>query len=273
MNAVRSILRFVARHRVLSLFLLIVVISAFFIFRFISERSQGILSAPLKRAPIVESVYGIGTVTANRSFQLKPGVVSTINDLYVKEGDGVNKGQSLARVDQVLFRAPFTGTVTALPFKTGENVFAQVPLLTLVDLTDRYLLVSLEQQGALRVRRGQTARMSFDTIREQTYRGTVEAVYSNDSTFLARIDLKNLPRNILPGMTCDVAIAIREQPSALLVPVAALEQGRFIWVKRGRSVPSRHEITTGIIDKDMAEVISGDLREGDRVLIREKAGA
>jgi hypothetical protein len=64
----------------------------------------------------VESVYGIGMVTATRSFQLKLGVTSTIRRLFVREGDQVRRGQQLADLDGVPFSAPFDGTITLLPF-------------------------------------------------------------------------------------------------------------------------------------------------------------
>jgi hypothetical protein len=159
-----------------------------------------------------------------------------------------------------------------LPFKVGENVFPQLPLLALVNLEDRYLVVSLEQQGALRVHRGQKVRMSFDTIREQNYDGVVEAVYSYNGNFLARVDVSALPIRILPDMTADVAIEVGKHDNVLLAPVAAFEQGS-LWIKRGHGIPYRVEIKTGIVDKDMAEIVSGDLQPGDRVLIRKKAGS
>jgi multidrug resistance efflux pump len=228
------------------------------------------LSEPLRQGAIIESVYGIGTVLANRSFQIKPGVISTIDTFYVKEGDTVKKDAPLAKIDKVIYRAPFAGTVTYLPFKEGENVFAQVPVLTLVDLKDRYLVVSLEQQGALRIHAGQAATMSFDTIRQQSYPGVVQSVYSNGSNFLARIDVSTLPAVVLPGMTADVAIQIRKQDKALLVPVAALINGNTLWVKHGSGIPKKVEVKVGIIDKAQAEIVSGNVQAGDRVIIKPR---
>jgi macrolide-specific efflux system membrane fusion protein len=265
--------RLIDRHRYLTVLAIVGVASGALLLHSVRERSAGTTTDPLKKGEIVEAVYGIGTVMANRSFQLKPGVISTINELFMQEGDYVEKNDKIARVDHILFHAPFSGTITSLPFKVGENVFSQVPILSLVDLSDRYLLVSLEQQGALRVKKGQTAHLSFDTAREQTHAGSIQAVYSNESAFLARISVAHLPQNILPGMTCDVAISIQTHPSALLIPIAAIEEGKFVWVKRGSAIPQRVEIKTGIIDKAMAEVTSGSVTEGDRLIIRKNGAS
>ncbi len=270
MNGLRASLTWVSRHRWVSVALAVFLIAALLLIRQWRIRSEGMLSEPIRRGTIIESVYGIGTVLANRSFQIKPGVISTIDSFYVKEGDTVSKGAPLAKIDKVVYRAPFSGTITYLPFKEGENVFAQVPVLTLVDLMDRYLVVSLEQQGALRIRAGQKATMSFDTIRQQSYSGFVESVYSNQSSFLARIGASKLPAVVLPGMTADVAIEIRRQDNALLVPVSALVGGNTLWVKHGGGVPRKVQVKVGIVDKAQAEIASGDVEAGDRVLIKPR---
>jgi multidrug efflux pump subunit AcrA (membrane-fusion protein) len=242
---------------------------AFLIWNF-RERSKGVLSQPIQRGTVFESVYGIGTVLANRSYQIKLGVVSTIDALFVKEGDTVKKGDRLLEIEKVVYRAPFNGTITYLPYKVGENIFAQVPVLTLVNLMDRYLVVSLEQQGALHVRPGQKARMSFDTIRQQAYEGVVQSIYPTENGFLARMDVSTLPSAILPGMTADVAIEIQRHDHALVIPVASLMGGNSVWVKRGHGIPKKVDVQVGIIDQAQAEVVAGDLRPGDRVLIKNR---
>lgn len=269
-TAIRTGLKWIQRNLFLAAGCAFAVFLVILGVRYVLNRADGILSEPLSRGPIVQSVYGIGTIMANRSFQLKPGLMLTIDALYVKEGDSVPKGARLASIDGISYFAPFDGTITYLPSKVGENVSAALPVLSLVNLSDRYLVVSLEQQGALQVKKGQKVRMSFDTIRDQYYSGIVESIYSNGNDFLARIELKELPDRILPGMTADVAIEIQTHAEALLVPVAALESGS-VWRKRGLAVPERVTVTTGILDREFAEITSGDLQPGDRVLIKTRA--
>jgi len=269
MDTLRIFIKWVSRHRIASLVSGLILVTLLVFARIVIDRSQGTPSDPLRRGSIVDAVYGIGTVTATRSYSVKPGVISTISDLLVKEGDNVKKGASLVRLDTTVYHAPFDGVVNFLPFKVGENIFTQLPVVVLTDLSNRYLVVSLEQQGALRVRTGQKAKLSFDSIRNQLFDGVVESVYSYNSNFLARIDVSSLPPEILPDMTADVAIVVRELNQVLLVPVVALEK-ESVWVKRPYRVPSRVRINLGVVDGTMGEVTSGDLKEGDRVLIRKK---
>ncbi|MGZ3689510.1 MAG: efflux RND transporter periplasmic adaptor subunit, partial [Bdellovibrionota bacterium] len=186
-----------------------------------------------------------------------------------KEGDAVRKGERLVNLDGNVYRAPFSGVVNYLPFKSGENIFVQLPVLVLTDLSHRYIVVSLEQQGAIRVRAGQKVKLSFDSMRQQNYEGIVESVYSYSTSFLARINVSSLPAEILPEMTADVAIVVREATRALVIPVNAIENG-VVWRKRGAMIPEKTEIKLGIVDGAFAELVSGDIQEGDRLLIRKK---
>ena len=59
------------------------------------------LTAPLRRGSVVESVYGIGTITARKIFNLKLGVTSTVRKLDIVEGDHVQKGQALMDLEGI----------------------------------------------------------------------------------------------------------------------------------------------------------------------------
>lgn len=245
----------------------VVVIAAIALRKQSSNQYQ--ITDPIKRSNIVESVFGIGTVTAKNSYQLKVGITSGVSAIFVREGEQVQKGQRLITLEGgTSFSAPFDGTITYLPVKVGETVFPQSIVMSVVDLLDRYLIVSLEQRAAMRVRVGQKARISFDSQRDLTFEGIVQAVYSNESNFLVRITVNSLPNQILPGMTADVAITIGEHKDALVIPIAAIENSE-VMVKSGsskKSVP----VKTGIVDGAYAEIVSGDLKEGDQLFLRQK---
>lgn len=235
------------------------------------QSSNSVTTFQVRRGSIIEAVYGLGTVTANQSYQVKLGVTGTISAVYVTEGDTVEKGKSLVSLDLgATFKAPFSGTVTSVPFKLGETVFSQTPIVTLINLKDCYVLVSLEQESALRVRAGQNARISFETLRGQTYQGKVRSLYPDpqNSQFFVRIDIPNLPETVLPGMTGDVAIEIAQRDGALLVPVSAVQSGRVV-VRNGH-LKKKIQIKIGAIDGHWAEITEGDLHEGDEVFLPRK---
>lgn len=269
MEILRMLTKWISRHRALSLITGLILFALIFATQIIVSRMQGVLSEPIRKGTIIDAVYGIGTVAATRSYSIKPGLVLNIDTLFVKEGDFVRKGDRLLQIDYTLYRAPFNGTVNFLPFKAGENVPSQLPALILTDLSDRYMVVTLEQQGALRVRAGQQAKISFDSMRTRSFDGVVESVYSYNGNFLARIDVSSLPKEVLPDMTADVAIVVRDVKDALLIPVAAYENG-YVWAERGNTLPAKVEVKLGVVDGATAEVVSGDLNPGDRLMIHKR---
>ena len=233
-----------------------------------SRKSNSNSSERVQRGTLIESVYGIGTVSANKSFVFKVGVPTTIRSVYVKEGDYVKAGQKIVDLEGVHSNAPYSGVVTYLPVKVGETVFAQSIVYVLSDLNDRYITVSLEQRGALKVAQGQKAKISFESLRDKTFQGVVESIYSYESNFLVRIGVSGLTPQILPGMTADVAIGIKEHKDKLVVPVAALSEGSLSLKRGGRKmiVP----VKTGIVEGAFAEITSGDVSEGDELILPSK---
>lgn len=269
MEMIRRIFTWVSRHRWLTAAVFITLVTSFFVISNYRRKTKGDLSPPIKRGTIIESVYGIGTVTAQTTYEFKPGGTMVLVENYVREGDRVEKNSELMKLDQMTVRAPFAGTVTFLPFKSGELVFSQVPMLRLVNLESRYLVVALEQQGLLRVRLRQMARISFDALREQFFPGRVDAIYSNEGKFYARLNIGALPAEVLPGMTADVAIEVGRRENTLIAPAAAIDQGRVL-VKRGHRPIQEVPIELGIVDSEKIEIRSGEVKEGDRLVIRKK---
>jgi multidrug efflux pump subunit AcrA (membrane-fusion protein) len=219
----------------------------------------------VRRGSIVESVYGIGTVTANHTYVLRIAVAAEIARLYVREGDIVKKGSPLLMVTGIPpFTAPFEGTITALPFAEGEIVFPQIPLLTLIDVRDRYVSVTLEQEAALRVRKGQRVRLSFESLRGIRLNGTLRTIFPRQGQFIINIDVPELPPEVLPGMTADVAIEVDGNENALLVPLSAVHNGWITLIRDGKRM--KVEVQIGSVDGEWAEVLSDNVLETDEVV-------
>jgi multidrug efflux pump subunit AcrA (membrane-fusion protein) len=226
---------------------------------------------PLERQTILEAIYGLGKVKALRHYEVKIGVLTTANDVFVVEGQNVKKGDPLIRFESSPFRTPFSGTVTRVEVSPGEVIVPNVPVIRVEDLSDLYLEVALEQQGALRVRAGMPARMTFDTVRGEAYLGKVTSVFSRNDEFLAHIRAEKLPTGILPGMTADVVIEVGARDNALLAPLAAIQEGRILVEREGKRV--RIPIEVGIVDGQKAEIVQGELLPTDQVIITKKPAA
>jgi len=254
-------------HRVLSLSLLLLTLVLAALLMSIGRNSVDYVSP--KYGPIVEAIYGLGKVKTDRVYEVKLSVVKAIEQLYVKEGDKVKKNDNLVKMEgDLYFRAPFDGTVTAIGYHQAQSVFPQQAVLRLENLENKYIEVSLEQQGALRVQTGQKVRVLFESIRGEQLTGEVASVFPRDEEFLAHIRLQGLGGNVLPGMTADVAIETGRRDKALLVPLSGVSDGRVRILRDGKKVV--RELKIGSIDGNWAEVLEGDVKESDQVIIKRK---
>jgi multidrug efflux pump subunit AcrA (membrane-fusion protein) len=225
---------------------------------------------PVRRSTFTEAVYGLGTIKANRVFSLRVGVPSRIRKLYVRAGDEVGQGMPLAEFDEMMpVRAPFSGTISALNFNAEEIVFPQANVMTVVDSKDRYLLVSLEEQGAIRVRKGQRVRASFEGWRRERFLCEAVGLYPEEGQFQMRAHCNDLPPQILPGMTADVLIEVGKRPNVIQIPASALRNGKVKLIRGSNDLEVG--VSLGAIEGGWAEVASGDVREGDRVRVPEEA--
>ncbi|MGE0762961.1 MAG: efflux RND transporter periplasmic adaptor subunit [Bdellovibrionales bacterium] len=214
---------------------------------------------------ITEAVYGLGKVKSNQRFEVKVGVLSTVKERFVREGDQVEKGQRLIQLESsAVFRAPFAGTVSLISLFEGETALPNSTILRLENLKDRYLELSLEQESALRIRPGQVAKVSFESLRNQTLAGQVTAIFPKDDEFIANIKVDNLDASILPGMTADVSVEIG-QVKGTLVPYKALRSGTLLVNRKGHSRKIKVEV--GLTDGLSAEITGGELLPDDEILV------
>lgn len=221
-----------------------------------------------KYGEITESIYGLGKVKAHNFHDIKLGIMSSVQKLYVREGDYVNKGDKLLRLEgNTLFHAPFSGTVTLIAFGELQPVFPQQTILRLEDLSNKFIEVSLEQQGALRVEKSQAVRVIFESVRGEVLKGKVDSIFPRNEEFLVHVTVAGLASQVLPGMTADVAIEVGRKDKALLVPLSAISSGQVRILRNKKRIVVSLKI--GVIDGNWAEVVEGDIQADDLIIVQK----
>ena len=221
----------------------------------------------VKHAPVVSAIYGLGTVQANRSFNLVSGVTNYIQKIYVNLGDTVSQGQMLVSYrDGHSVNAPFAGVVTAKMSNVDEIVSPQSNVLTVTDLSDLYILVSLDQDSLLKLHHIEQVKINFEALPNTVFTGKVAAIYSNDNNFYVRIIPQNLPAKILPGMTADVALVTNAVQNSLLVPLAAVQQGKVTY-QVGKQITTVN-VQIGAQQNGWGQVISNNIPADAQVRVK-----
>ncbi len=252
------------KKKIILIFLIALFIVPFFFF---FGKEKYIVIHPIQ-GPITEAVYGLGKVKSIYRYDVIIGVLSTVKNVFVDEGENVNQGKPLIQLqDGGVFRAPFTGTVTFVKYKVGEVALPQIPILRIEDLTNCYIELSLEQEAAMRVQKGQRAKVSFESIRNKILEGEVSAIFPREDEFLAHIRVDKLEKGVLPGMTADVSIEIGTVPDALLLPAKVIKNN-YVFVKRdGRWVKEKIEI--GRVDATHVQILGNKLKVDDEIRLQK----
>ncbi len=227
------------------------------------------VTVTVKRGDLVEAVYSLGVVKSDNSYVLKFGISAGISELFVEEGNSVTVGQTLLTNDSgINFKSPIDGTITKLNLSKGEVAMPGIPVLEVTDLKKVYIQVSLDQESALRVKSGQIANLSFESLRGHTSKAIVKNIYPSQGQFLVRLDPEDLPQGILPDMTADVAIEIDKKSKVILVPLSAVDKGKVLRLRSGKK--QKTEIKLGITNSEFGELIFGDLLESDALILPRK---
>lgn len=219
--------------------------------------------------PVVDLVYGLGTVKAEKTYTLRLTVNALLIRVYVLEGEQVKRGEKLILTDSgALLKAPFDGIITSLYYTEGESVGGSQPVLQLVDPSSTYVLLSLDQDSIIKVKKGQSAELSFDTMRERKVKGVVSMVYSSNDEFLVKIKTPALQTEVLPGMTVDTVIAVGHNRSACLVPEKAVINDEVILY--GKSGNHKEKVKPGFVDGNWLEISCDKIHENEIIKLTDR---
>lgn len=196
--------------------------------------------------------------------------------------------------------SPIDGVVLRRAIEPGSTVAAsfQAPELFVLaeDLANMELEVLISEADISLVAPAQAATFSVDAWPQKTFEASVTSVSlspthnGNIVAYRTLLKVDNAERLLRPGMTAATTIATGKREQVLRVPNAALwfkpqeqEKSSFQFGKRERKStevlkgsavhvlrdgePRRIALTLGRSDEEWAELISGDLKQGDEVIV------
>lgn len=186
--------------------------------------------------------------------------------------------------------SPVNGVVVSKSVDVGQTVAAsfQTPTLFTIaeDLTKMQIETSVDEADIGRVSVGQEVVFTVDAYPGITFYGSVSQVriepitVENVITYTTVVSVENPELKLKPGMTANVTIITDRRPQALRVPSAALRfrpsdhplaggiSGEAVWIVKGGGIHPV-AIESGISDGRYVEVASGEVEEGDLVVVEE----
>jgi HlyD family secretion protein len=198
--------------------------------------------------------------------------------------------------------SPVDGTVVSRNVTMGQTVAAsfQTPTLFLIatDLTKMQVDANVSESDIGGIADGNRSSFTVDAFPRRQFTGTVVQVrqspqtVQNVVTYDVVVGVDNADLALKPGMTAATRIVVDRRVDAIRVPNPALryapaavratarrearsgaeaEHGR-VWVLRdGEPVPV--DVTIGLSDDNLTEIVAGDLKPGDAVIVSETTEA
>ncbi len=176
------------------------------------------------------------------------------------------------------------------------------------DLSHMQIDTSYAEADVGNIRVGQQASFRVDAFPNRTFRGEVKQVRLNPTTqqnvvtYDVVVSVENLDQALMPGMTAYVNIVVAQRKDVLTVPNAALRfrpsdaglrpdkaraatggdkpkgdgrgkgdttpMGTVYVLENGQ--PKAVRISVGITDNKLTEVLAGELKDGDAVIIEDR---
>jgi HlyD family secretion protein len=191
--------------------------------------------------------------------------------------------------------SPVNGMVISRNVDVGQTVAAsfQTPTLFTIaqDLTQMQIDTSVDEADIGKIRVDQPVEFTVDAYPDMIFKGKVSEVRNapttvqNVVTYDVVVKVHNPEFKLKPGMTANVSITTATKSGVLRIPNAALRlrmpekgqaqpgpkgagagTGPVVWTLSGKK-PERVRITTGISDGSFTEVVSGDLKEGQDIIV------
>jgi len=194
----------------------------------------------------------------------------------------VDVAQVQLKLDQFKLVAPTVGIVSNVVLKSGQFIGVE-PVVTLIDVSQLYADVNLDEADITRIVIGQPAIIRLDALPGVDISGTVKEIapvgriVNGTVSFLVRVALSKPSELVRPGMTANAHFILAQRVNVLLAPVWAIRNdaktGRnFLTIPNANATDKTSstktheiEITLGLKDDALAEIVSG-ATEGQIVL-------
>lgn len=175
--------------------------------------------------------------------------------------------------------APFDATVTDVKPLSGDQVTPGQVAFRLDDIERLMVDVEVSEVDINSIALNQAVDVSFDAILGKSYKGTVVevsqvgTVVQGAVNFTVTVELTNADAAVKPGMTAAITVLVKQLDTVLLVPnraVRVVDGQRVVYILKN-NLPVQVSIRLGSTSDSNSEVVGGDLKVGDLIILNPPA--
>jgi membrane fusion protein (multidrug efflux system) len=187
--------------------------------------------------------------------------------------------------ENTLLKAPFYGVVTGKYFENGEmysgsptTTTGRSAVVTVMQVNPLKVNVSITEQYYPLIRMGMKAEITCDVYKNEKFTGSVyrisPTINSGTRSFNVELELPNRNDLLKPGMYVRVSMDLGEVETFVVPANTVLVQEgtniRYVFTEKN-NVAERIEVMLGKRFDDQLEIISANLKEGDKLIIEGQA--
>lgn len=176
------------------------------------------------------------------------------------------------QLDEATIKAPFDGLIAELNISEGSTAGPQAPVARIVS-QEVEVVIDVEENRLGQVFEGQNAALRVTAYPGQDFPAVVTSVApvadKDTHTFAVKITPVDEEGVLRSGMYADVSILAEERQQTLVAPRAAVilvNNQETVYVVKENNTVEQREITTGLVNGNYAEILSG-LEAGEIVVI------
>jgi macrolide-specific efflux system membrane fusion protein len=250
---------------------------------------------------IAINILATGTVKPKNRLEIKAPVAGRIDQVLIKEGTIVKKGQILAWMSSTeraamldaarakgeaeykrwseLYLAtpvlaPINGTIILKSVEPGQTFTNTDAIFTMSDVLTVQALV--DETDIAQIKIGSTANIVLDAYPSDVITAKVDKLAfdstttNNVTTYAIEVQPSKIPAHMRSGMTANVTFSVQSKKDVLTIPSEALKvvDGQSQVLIKGEEGPRSISIETGISDGKKIEVLNG-LNENETILIQD----
>lgn len=248
-------------------------------------RNLGIETVEVAEAPFEETAFALGRIEEipDHHAVVSSRIAGRVTELLVQEGDIVEAGQTIVRIESrqpgnpppvIALTAPIGGLVVTSHVRLGEPVEPEKELLDISNLNEVWAIARVPENHAGQLAPGSSAHISVPALGKQALTGEMlrfgTAADSASGTIDAVFRVTNPGMRLRPGMRAEFEIVLSKRENVLCVPRQALQGGpanRHVFIK-DFDLPNafvRTPVRAGQTSGGNVEILSG-LFPGDLVV-------
>ncbi len=185
-------------------------------------------------------------------------------------------------LDVSILKAPFSGVIASRNAEVGDVINPLMGgfspssgVLTLMDFSRVKIQIQVSSQDIALIKKGMVALMQVDAFPERTFQGKVSVVNLTADPMTRKFDVQitsNNPELLLrPNTFGEVTLEISTHEDALVIPQIAVLENKYVFVTQDNNTVVRKEISLGLQNANMVEVIEG-IEEEDLVVVEGNYG-